>query len=232
METKRKRGRPRKNPLPQEIQTLVDDTQKKSTELKDNTATQQEVQENQTSTTKQDIVWDVPIGSKIEFFDAKLSYEITGYRPINETQGLDFDPRWFTETRDTFERTGKYCQYRNGSKAFSDFWKEQYRRCKYGMTVNGYTITGDHYYFLNFYRLKDLVNVKEGGSGRADIFPNFMEGQYEWFHYLKLARILRLNACMMKARETGYSEIEASILAKSYSIIRKSINVCVAFAET
>lgn len=232
METKRKRGRPRKNPLPQEIQTLVDDTQKKSTELKDNTDTQQEVQENQTSTTKQDIVWDVPIGSKIEFFDAKLSYEITGYRPINETQGLDFDPRWFTETRDTFERTGKYCQYRNGSKAFSDFWKEQYRRCKYGMTVNGYTITGDHYYFLNFYRLKDLVNVKEGGSGRADIFPNFMEGQYEWFHYLKLARILRLNACMMKARETGYSEIEASILAKSYSIIRKSINVCVAFAET
>ena len=24
------------------------------------------------------------------------------------------------------------------------------------MTSHGYTITGDHYYFLNFYRLKDL----------------------------------------------------------------------------
>jgi len=52
------------------------------------------------------------------------------------------------------------------------------------MTVNGYTITGDHYYFLNFYQLKDLVNVSEGGSGRNTIFPNFLEGQYEWFHYL------------------------------------------------
>jgi len=52
------------------------------------------------------------------------------------------------------------------------------------MTVNGYTITGDHYYFLNFYQLKDLVNVSEGGAGRNTIFPNFLEGQYEWFHYL------------------------------------------------
>ena len=44
------------------------------------------------------------------------------------------------------------------------------------MTVNGYTVTGDHYFFLNFYRLKDLVNVEEGGSGRNEIFPNFLEG--------------------------------------------------------
>lgn len=68
------------------------------------------------------------------------------------------------------------------------------------MTSHGYTITGDHYYFLNFYRLKDLDNVEEAGMGRQEIFPNFLEGQYEWFHYLKLARKLHMNACMMKAR--------------------------------
>jgi hypothetical protein len=71
------------------------------------------------------------------------------------------------------------------------------------MTVNGYTVTGDHYFFLNFYRLKDLVNVYEAGAGRNDIFPNFLEGQYQWFHYLALAKKLRLNACMMKARAAG-----------------------------
>jgi hypothetical protein len=100
------------------------------------------------------------------------------------------------------------------------------------MTSHGYTITGDHYFFLNFYRLKDLVNVKEAGGGRNDIFPNFLEGQYEWFHYLKMAKMLKLNACMMKARAAGYSEIEAAILANSYNCIRGSVNVACAFAST
>lgn len=218
MEVKRKRGRPRKNSLPEEIQTLVQEVEQK------------QVQQEEKPIISSNSEWDVPADANIKFFDSRLSYEITGYKPINETQGLDFDPNWFTETRDTFIRTGHYCQYRNGSKAFSDFWREQYKRCKYGMTVNGYTITGDHYYFLNFYRLKDLVNVTEAGSGRGEIFPNFMEGQYEWFHYLKLARIKKMNALMMKARETGYSEIEASILAKSYTVIKGSVNVCAAYA--
>ena len=71
------------------------------------------------------------------------------------------------------------------------------------MTVNGYTVTGDHYYFLNFYQLKDLDNTEEAGSGRNIIFPDFMEGQYEWFHYLLMAKRLKMNACMMKAREAG-----------------------------
>ena len=71
------------------------------------------------------------------------------------------------------------------------------------MTVNGYTVTGDHYYFLNFYQLKDLDSTQEAGSGRTTIFPDFMEGQYEWFHYLLMAKRLKMNACMMKAREAG-----------------------------
>ena len=144
--------------------------------------------------------WDVKKDEPIPYFDANLSYELTGYKPINKYRGLDFNPSWFTETRDTFVRTGHYTRFRRNSRSWRAFWKEQFIRCKYGMTSHGYTITGDHYYFLNFYRLKDLDNVEEAGMGRQEIFPNFLEGQYEWFHYLKLARKLRMNACMMKAR--------------------------------
>ena len=193
-EPKKKRGRPRKNKLPEEIQTLVNETLEKAKEV-----IIDEIQE-EIESKEQFFKWDIPIGEEIKYFDSNLSYELTGYRPINRYKGLDFDPSWFTEPRDTFNRTGHYTQFRKGSKAFSDFWKEQYRRCKYGYTVNGYTVTGDHYFFLNFYRLKDLVNVSEAGAGRNDIFPNFLEGQYQWFHYLALAKKLRLNACMMKAR--------------------------------
>jgi len=38
------------------------------------------------------ITWDFPIDSEIEYFDAGKSYELTGFRPINDTDGLDFDP--------------------------------------------------------------------------------------------------------------------------------------------
>ena len=176
--------------------------------------------------------WDVKKEDPIPYFDANLSYELTGYKPINKYRGLDFNPSWFTEARDTFVRTGHYTRFRRNSRSWRAFWKEQFIRCKYGMTSHGYTITGDHYYFLNFYRLKDLDNVEEAGMGRQEIFPNFLEGQYEWFHYLKLARKLRMNACMMKARGAGYSEIEASIISNSYNVIKGSINVCTDFAQT
>lgn len=176
--------------------------------------------------------WDVKKDDPIPYFDANISYELTGYKPINKYRGLDFNPSWFTEARDTFVRTGHYTRFRRNSRSWRAFWKEQFIRCKYGMTSHGYTITGDHYYFLNFYRLKDLDNVEEAGMGRQEIFPNFLEGQYEWFHYLKLARKLRMNACMMKARGAGYSEIEASIISNSYNVIKGSINVCTAFAQT
>lgn len=238
-QVKRKRGRPRKNPLPDELQKLISDTQNKSESKPESKAEEQEtrVPLEEYSSTKQpsnSVEWDVPIDQEIKYFDASLSYELTGYKPINETEGLDFNPDWFTEARDTFNRTGHYTEYRNGSKAFSDFWREQYRRCRDGLTVNGYTITGDHYFFLNFYRLEnnDPDSLREAGASRTMIFPNFMEGQYQWFHYLSMAKKLRLNACMMKAREAGYSQIEAAIIAKNYTVNRGSINVCCAFAQT
>ena len=230
-EIKRKRGRPRKDStpeIPQEIQTLIEDVQEKAKQIKQ---PKKEVSEN-IIISDSTFNWDVKKEDPIEYFDATLSYELTGYRPITATQSLDFNPDWFTETREIYNRTGHYCEFPYGSQAFREFWREELKRCKYGMTSHGYTITGDHYFFLNFYRLKDLVNVKEAGGGREDIFPAFLEGQYEWFHYLKLARILKLNACMMKARGAGYSEIEASILVNSYNCIRGSVNVACAFAAT
>jgi len=41
--------------------------------------------------------------------------------------------------------------YRPKTKAFGDFWTREYDRCRNGMTSHGYTITGDNYFFLNYY---------------------------------------------------------------------------------
>lgn len=196
---KRKRGRPKKTPLvqlPDEIQTIVQEVKQKEEKL----------QQEEIAQIKQEVIkernggWDFVIDDTVTYFDATKSYEITGYKPINKTMGLDFKPEWFTETREVFLRTGHYCQYPRNTKAYNDFWDEQYRRCQNGMTVNGYTITGDHYFFLNFYQLMDLTSAKKAGSSRLYDFPKFFVGQYEFFHYVELARRLRVNAVLMKAR--------------------------------
>lgn len=217
---KRKRGRPRKVKLPEEVQEIVNEVQAKAEEQ----PTQEIVQEAVTETVS-DSEWDVKIGDEIEYFDANLSYEITGYKPITATKGLDFNPDWFTEARETFRRTGHYCSYRFGSKAYNDFWAEQYRRCREGYTVNGYTITGDNYFFLNFYTLPVVDQNKKSAAGTSDDFPTFFASQYTFFHYFELAKQLHLHAALMKARSIGFSEINASIATNMYSTVRKSITM-------
>ena len=127
---KKTRGRPRKTPLIE----LPDEIKQK----------EQQAEKQEFEQIKQEVIkeskggWDFSKDDVILYFDATKSYEITGYKPINKTQGLDFRPEWFTETREVFLRTGHYCQFPRNTKAYNDFWDEQYRRCQNGMTVNGY----------------------------------------------------------------------------------------------
>jgi hypothetical protein len=143
--------------------------------------------------------WDVKIGDEIDYFDPELSYQLTKYRPITMTKGLDFDPLPFIETGRIYEETGHYCTYRTGKLAY-DFWSEQMRRCKEGYTIGRYTITGDHYYFLNFYRLLNVNDIKKAAEGRDETFPDFFAKQYEYFHYIDLCEKLGKDVIALKAR--------------------------------
>ena len=226
-EVKKKRGRPRKEPvpeIPEEIKSIVEEVQEKQKEL------QQQLNETiiEPQITNKEGEWDVKIDDPIPYFDKTLSYEITGYRPITETQGLDFDPSWFTEARDTYLKTEKYCSYYPGSKLYRDFWNEEYRRCKNGMTVNGYTITGFNYYFLNYYQLPSTEQEKAGDS-RTVIFPKFFVYQYEFFHYFELCRTIRKNVAIMKNRGCGASEMNASIFDCFFNCFKNSICLLTAF---
>ena len=118
---KKKRGRPKKVKLPDEVQDKVTEV---LLEIKDKE--EQEVHNfvEQYKAEKRKGDWDITseeiLNMKVPFFDAELSYELTGYKPITETKGLDFNPDWFTEARDTYNRTGHYTQYHFGTKAYRD----------------------------------------------------------------------------------------------------------------
>jgi hypothetical protein len=122
--------------------------------------------------------WDYSKEDEIEFFDPLCSYELTGYKPITDKLGLDFDPTPFRETGITYENTGAFCEYPKDSKPYIDFWNEQKRRCVEGYTVNGYRVTGDHYFFLNFYRLP-VTKEKDGMTFVEEGFPVFTTEHYK-----------------------------------------------------
>lgn len=226
-EIKKKRGRPRKNPvqeIPEEIKSIIKEVQEKQENLQQqvNELHKEEVVEHKSGD------WDVKIDDEIKYFDKRLSYEITGYRPITETEGLDFNPKWFTEARDTFLKTGHYCSYYPGSKLYRDFWNKEYDKCRNGLTINGYTVTGFNYYFLNYYQLPNTEQEKAGDS-RSIIFPKFFVYQYEFFHYFELCRTLRKNYVLMKNRGCGASEMNASLFDCFFNCFKNSICLLTAF---
>lgn len=241
-EEKRKRGRPRKNPVPQEVVNAVGNdviTEVIGTGL---SAVPQEAIDGfktvvkdyieETVVRKSFYKWDFTLDDKIEYFDPEKTYEATGYRPITETESLDFNPEWFTEMARLKSETGKYYHGKIGNKRYYDFWKEEMRRCNEGYTVNGYTLTGDNYFFLNYYRLQDIQNVKVAGTGRTVAFPSFFAKQYEYFHYIGLCEILKKDVLALKARGVGFSEIGAALGVRVYSTVPDMHVIYTAFGET
>lgn len=48
-----------------------------------------------------------------------------------------------------------------------------------GYTVGKYRLTGDNYYFINYYRMQTVVENAVSGTGRVENFPSFLAKQYE-----------------------------------------------------
>ena len=177
------------------------------------------------------IRWDYGPNDPIEFFDPYKSYYITKYRPINDTDGLDFNPDWFREDAINKMRTGKYSNAMIGSKSHRDFWVERKRRCSDGFEVNGYRITGDNYFWLNFYRLKQAKKGAKASAGRTLNFPFFFVFQYEYFHYVEMCELLKKDVGLLKARALGFSEMAASLCARPYITTPNYRVVASAFSE-
>ena len=164
------------------------------------------------------------------FFDANLSYELVGYRPITATQGLDFNQTLFTEVGKRYDLTKKFCTYPTQSKAFKDWWREQKELCKTGFESGGYRITGDHYFFLNFYTMLKSEKEKKAASGRIDGRPEFWAAHYEFFHYIELCEVLGYDSVVLKARGVGASEIAASLGVRPYTTTKGYNALYVAYA--
>ena len=83
-----------------------------------------------------------------------------------------------------------------GSPAWTEYWREQRRRCIEGYSVGDVKITGDHYFYLNFCQIqitnderkKENTTKKKTNASEILTFPDFWDGDYEYFWVKEIAK--------------------------------------------
>lgn len=126
--------------------------------------------------------------------------------------------QYFREDALYYEKHGRYDDGVKGSTYCRDWWRERARRCLEGYSVGGLSISGYHYFYLNFYRIqvvKQLYRVvtksKEKHSRkvgeRKESFPDFWDVDFAFFKVFDIA-------------ENGITEEDYKTLQTFYSDIR------------
>ena len=126
-----------------------------------------------------------------------------------------------SEVADYKEKYGVYSPYAYKSQKYKEFWKEQTRRCLEGYTINEGTvnelsITGYHYFFLNFKHL-EVVKRINGRDRRVPGFAHFYSTHYHLFWAYEECIRQGKHLCILKPRGVGFSEVMSSIAVCNYT---------------
>tara|TARA_R110002012_G_scaffold260073_1_gene441739 strand:+ start:836 stop:2800 length:1965 start_codon:yes stop_codon:yes gene_type:complete len=123
---------------------------------------------------------------------------------------------------------GVYTRALQGTKEYYDYWDGQKQRCLYGHTVGETTITGNHYFYLNFCPIdRSVEEILPDGTilaKRERTFPAFYDGDWKYFTAIDQCRKSNRHMTVLKARRKGYSYKAAAMLARNYFLIRNSKN--------
>lgn len=142
---------------------------------------------------------------------------------------------WFTNTDEFraaaihFQQYKKYTLLEKGTNAYNEFWKAEHYKCMHGMTNSvGITITGVHYYYLNYVQIKS----EDAVTGRKKFnFPRFLDIDYDYFHLVEVGRRMHKGLIFTKPRRTGFSYKDAALCTHEYNFYRDSVCVIGAFLE-
>lgn len=142
----------------------------------------------------------------------------------------------FTATRQHFEAYNCYTRDPFKSKVWHDFWKEERKRIRYGYNIGRDYITGYHYFYLNYSPILKVEVLQENEFGqnkstRIDGFPDFWDGDYDFFHYTEEAENVGQHALLFGSRGKGKSLKSGSMLVRNYDHFRSSKNYAFAYTE-
>lgn len=107
---------------------------------------------------------------------------------IRNPSGIWINTSAFQEAGKHFMKYGYYTPEPWGSPAWFDFWQEERRRCVEGYTYGNVKITGEFYNYLNYCPIQKS-EVKSGRTAKKiSGFPDFWDGDYNYFWAREIAR--------------------------------------------
>lgn len=136
-----------------------------------------------------------------------------------------------------FQEHGCYTLAPRGTTDYVKYWEQETERCLNGYVApDGDSITGYHYFYLNYSPIMKLDEVeyrdKYGNirtrRERRFGFPRFWDYDYYYFNAIEEAELQGKHMATLKCRQRGYSFKGASMLVRNYELIPGSKNFAVA----
>ncbi len=106
----------------------------------------------------------------------------------NPITGKWIDSSVFRKEALNFVKNGYYTPAPTGSPEWILYWTTQLERCSNGYQVGNWKITGHHYFYLNFIKIEVAVEISEDVAEKEQRFPDFWDGDYDYFWSLDIAR--------------------------------------------
>lgn len=136
-----------------------------------------------------------------------------------------------------FKKHGCYTLAPRGTTDYIKYWDQETDRCLNGYVApDGDSVTGYHYFYLNYSPIMKLVEVgyidrygdKRTRRERLFEFPNFWDYDKYYFDAIDQAEDEGKHMAVLKSRQRGYSFKGASMLVRNYELIAGSKNFAVA----
>ena len=186
--------------------------------------------------------------------------EMSISNPVRNTQWLYLkfhDSSLFSPAANDFNRSLKACKGTNlqpsytnaieGTIQYNEYWETQRKRCLEGYepvikgVPCGIKITGEHYFYLNFTRIRKYAKDERTGEEikRLD-FPDFCSMDYYWFLELEknenpqkygLPSSAKKGMICAKSRRKGYSFKNAAGALWKYTFFKESFIIIASYLE-
>lgn len=136
-----------------------------------------------------------------------------------------------------FQEHGRYTNAPRGTTDYIQYWEQETNRCLNGYVADdGDSITGYHYFYLNYspiIKLEEKEYIDRYGNIRRKrervlSFPDFWDYDYYYFNAIEQAEQEGKHMATLKCRQRGYSFKGASMLVRNYELIPGSKNFAVA----
>ena len=143
----------------------------------------------------------------------------------------------FSPAAEFFKKHKCYTLAPRGTTDYNSYWDQETERCLNGYTApDGDSITGYHYFYLNYspiMKLKEVSYTDSYGTiriirERILYFARFWDYDYYYYNAIEQAEDDGKHMAVLKSRQRGYSFKGASMLVRNYELIPGSKNFAVA----